>query len=578
MVAFAAKVEIAFDSGFSTPDADRSWTDVSDRAYGQIGITWGRADQFGTCEPLTCSLSLANEDGALTPGKSSSPYYPNVKLDRPIRVTITPDGGADSVRFTGYIDGWPTTWPFGTDLGSVYSQITATSRSGRLALRNAFYSDLTEFALAGGSTAIFPLDDPEGSRRADAVEGNKVLKVAGSGYKAKFSGTAVQLRGGKYLTSNVSLGSTFSVALSFLSHSRGGCDLLPANIFSQTELLAANDGTWHRLILTADAGDWKVYLDGRGVTVSVTSVDAKLTVGRPTSRRTPSAWVSDVHYYPSELTLADAAADFAAFNGGYGDITDDRLVRYAGYAGIIPAEVDADPGAVAMGATDIAGMAALDAFRVVESTEGGVLTDARDGSLRLIGRGARYYSTPSVVLSMADEEIGSDYSPTLDRFGLRNDVTGTNSASSAGGITEGDAYSRTVKDADSIDAYGTSASSVEVNAADRTEAFAAASWMVANFAEPSPRVPNLSVDLLPLDLSKSEDAMTVFVGDRIQVTGRPSQDSSGSEEFFVEGGTETWGADTAQLVWSVSPIALNDSVLIFDEPGHAWDAGYHFAR
>lgn len=578
MVACAVTVEIAFDSNFTTPAADRTWTDVSGRAYGSVSIGWGRSDQFSSCEPLTCSLSLKNDDGALTPGNAASAYYPNVKLDRPIRVTVTPEGGSDSVRFTGYVDAWPTVWPFGTDQGSVYVNLTATSRSGRLALRNALYADLTQSAVSAGATSVFPLDDPDGSTGGTSVVGDQVLKIAGSGTPAKFSGGAVQLRGGQYLTSYAPLPAEFTVALSFLSNSRGGVDLLPAETYSATELVAANDGIWHRLVLTADTGAYAVYLDGVEVAVSVTAQDTTMRIGRPSATRTPSAWVRDVAYFPTALTSGDVTADYSAFNGGYGEMTDDRLVRYAGFAGIPSAEVDADAGAVAMGATDIAGLAVVDAFRVVESTEGGVLTDARDGSLRLFGRGARYNTSPVVTLSMAAEEVGADYSPTLDRFALRNEVTGTNAATSLGAIASGESVSLTARDQDSIGEYGTASAAVEVNAVDGSEAYGAASWIVASYAEPQARIPALTVELLPLDLAQTEAALGVFVGSRVEITGRPEQDATSSIELFAEGGTETFAADGGSLTWSVSPIALNDSVLIFDSSGHEFDAGYYFGR
>lgn len=574
MVACAVTVEIAFDSNFTTPAVDRTWTDVSARAYGEVAINWGRSDQFSPCEPLTCSLSLANEDGALTPGNVSSTFYPNMKLDRPIRVTVTPAGGADSVRFTGYIDAWPTTWPFGTDLGSVYANITATSRTGRLGLRSALYDELTQHAITGGATGIWSLDEPEGAKRGLSVVGDDVLGIGGGGIPLKFAGVAVQIRGGQYLTSHLVLGTDYTVGLSFYSTSRGGKDLMPIQTTNDSALLDANDGIWHRLLLTVTSSTTGVlYLDAEEISVDFLAIrTGNLRIGF----LSPSAWVRDVHYYPSVLSAGDAADDFAAFNGGYGDTTDDRLVRYASYVEIPSAEVDADAGAVLMGATDVAGLAPLDAFRVVESTEGGVLTDARDGSLRLIGRGARYYSTPTVSLSMADEEVGADYSPTLDRFTLRNDATGTNAATNMGQIRQGESVSWNYRDEDSIAEYGTAGGSVEVNAADSSEAYAAASWLVANWSEPAPRVPNLTVDLLPLDASLVADVLDVFVGDRIEVTGRPAQDSTTSAAFFAEGGTETWGADVATITFNVSPIALADSVLRFDTD--SFDAGKIFGR
>lgn len=82
------QVEIAFDSGWATPAVDRTWTDVSDYvelAEG-IGIGIGRGDEFNIADANTLALTLDNRDGRFTPGKATSPYYPDVKIGRPIRV------------------------------------------------------------------------------------------------------------------------------------------------------------------------------------------------------------------------------------------------------------------------------------------------------------------------------------------------------------------------------------------------------------------------------------------------------------------------------------------------------------
>ena len=52
-------VEIAFDSGFATPEGSRTWTDVSDYVEGasSVDITYGRADELSTPDPNTKSLN-----------------------------------------------------------------------------------------------------------------------------------------------------------------------------------------------------------------------------------------------------------------------------------------------------------------------------------------------------------------------------------------------------------------------------------------------------------------------------------------------------------------------------------------
>ncbi|HEU4599413.1 MAG TPA: hypothetical protein VFS26_06670, partial [Solirubrobacterales bacterium] len=105
-------VEIAFNAGYGTPAASRTWTDVSDYVEldRDIEIVRGRSDERSKITPSTLTLTLNNRDGRFTAGLASSPYFPNVKIGRPIRVTATPVGGSASVRFVGYIEEWPVEW------------------------------------------------------------------------------------------------------------------------------------------------------------------------------------------------------------------------------------------------------------------------------------------------------------------------------------------------------------------------------------------------------------------------------------------------------------------------------------
>src|SRR5690348_8297358 len=120
-------VEIAFNAGWATAAGSRTWTDVSDYVEGAAGVTInvGRGDERSTADANTLTLTLDNKDGRFTAGNASSPYYPNVKLDRPIRVTATPVDGSASVRFLGFINEWPVEWE-GTD---AYAKATVTASS-----------------------------------------------------------------------------------------------------------------------------------------------------------------------------------------------------------------------------------------------------------------------------------------------------------------------------------------------------------------------------------------------------------------------------------------------------------------
>lgn len=78
-------VELATEAG-AFPAA---WTDVT--AYVQsISISRGRDDVLSGVQPGTATFTFVNNDGRFSPGYTLSPLYPNVTLQRAIRVIATP--------------------------------------------------------------------------------------------------------------------------------------------------------------------------------------------------------------------------------------------------------------------------------------------------------------------------------------------------------------------------------------------------------------------------------------------------------------------------------------------------------
>lgn len=82
-------VEVGFGSAITTPVASISWTEITSRLDMTTGVTIGNRgaqDEQSETQPTTCSFDADNSDGALTSGLDSSPYYPNVKKNVPIRI------------------------------------------------------------------------------------------------------------------------------------------------------------------------------------------------------------------------------------------------------------------------------------------------------------------------------------------------------------------------------------------------------------------------------------------------------------------------------------------------------------
>jgi hypothetical protein len=68
-----------------------TWTDITTFAntVQGVAITRGASDELSETQPGTATLTLDNADGRFTPGNASSPYYPYVRRNAPIRISVT---------------------------------------------------------------------------------------------------------------------------------------------------------------------------------------------------------------------------------------------------------------------------------------------------------------------------------------------------------------------------------------------------------------------------------------------------------------------------------------------------------
>ena len=134
--------------------------------------------------------------------------------------------------------------------------------------------------------------------------------------------------------------------------------------------------------------------------------------------------------------------------------------------------------------------------------------------------------------------------PKLDRSNLANDVTASTSA---------DGSSARAIDQTSIDEYGFARVPLDI-AGNQDAGFQAATWRVLNYSQPLPRIDSLGVDLMPLNDTLRANLMNASVGTRITLSGLPTQASSTSVDFFIEGYTEAIGPESYEFTFNVSPV------------------------
>lgn len=100
---------ISVEAAFTTaPAAAPSWTDIS--AYAQtFSVRRGRQFELDRMQTGTASVKLDNQDRRFDPTYTSSPYSPNVKPMKRVRIRATWAGLTYPV-FAGYAERWPQEW------------------------------------------------------------------------------------------------------------------------------------------------------------------------------------------------------------------------------------------------------------------------------------------------------------------------------------------------------------------------------------------------------------------------------------------------------------------------------------
>lgn len=600
-----ALYEIAFATAPNDPSP--TWVDVTQyvRARSGYTITRGRQDEFGEVQPSKCVLWFENSDGRFTAGNTSSPYYPNVKKGRRLRVTETWNA-VTYRRFTGYVDEWPVTW---TDASAVQAlaQISASSRLARLGRGVELRSIVEEEYLKDSPIAYYTFSEPEGATVAgnSSATTQQPLAAAGSGAVPTFGTatgpgtddlTAASFTGGKYLevntasplltsahttvlvecffsttSSDISLvrlstgaatGDTTEVILLKLDGS-GFLEGISASFGTTTGTTisagAVNNGATHhaaiRQTISGGTLTTTLYLDGAVADTDTFSFAAFstyswLSVGGKsfgTINGTMAHVAVTVGTTEVSTTRVDAHSD-SGLNGFSGERSDQRISRLAGYAGVPSAEVSLETGLSTSVVNQITnGKTPIALMQEIVATESGLLFDARDGTLTFHARSHRYTATSALTLSGGGAELQPNLEPKLDDQGLVNDIT----TSRDGGVT-----ARAV-DLASITDYGLYRDTIVLLTTSDNEVQDAANWKIGVGATPQVRVPTAEADVEKATSAQKALILAREIGDRITLASLPSQAPATSMDFFIEGYTEHRTAEAYRISWNLSPATAS---------------------
>lgn len=603
------RVEIAWTSGFRTPDVDRVWTDVSE--YVELDetlvINYGRSDDLSTADANDLTLTLDNTDGRFTSGNAASPYYPNVKLIRPIRVTAIIDA-VEYIRFTGYVNKWPVAWPGGGDTYAT-AAITASSRLSRLGLDSPLVNLLEQTIAASAPDLYWPITELTGSKVAKEIEGRAPdLRTGTSTPPLLGTGTSgedefpldgrpvVKVGDGTFFIDGVSYSGRleadlvppipFSGSITFglfikainpqpyvsgtdfwgffpddstgatgMAYDRPEYSTHPSELEGVHYLTFTREQTSPTTFTLTNWLDGEIIRTTSGTAAPYTQLIKVFLPAALSATNTPIQYgrfaMWDRVLTPTEI--ADIADIGLALSG---DTTDERLERYADWARIPAAEVITTPSPVQMAAMPREGGQVVTLMRQVETTEAGVLHDDREGRLVLHPRTARYNSAVALTLDTAAQTVGMDYAPKVDPSSIANVGRGTNTLGT---------IDVTYTDEPSREEYGDVAYNVETAALDDDEPLQLVAWQVNANAQPRPRAPSVTVDVLNFPDADLDDLLALDIGSKTRITNTPSQAPDATADYFTEGYTETFKEASWEMALNLSPVAPYDSVFVLDD-------------
>jgi hypothetical protein len=544
---------------------------------------------------------------------------------RKIRIFYTdPNTGVRTYRFTGYVEEWPVEWPN----GGAYSQatITATDRMARLGARLPLQSVIEQVMFSQSPSVYFRLGEESGSTSAaDSIglyANPMTILQYGSGGTLDF-GTATgpptdglpaptftraDAANGKCLYASFSKGlrcnGAISIRCSFLSSTVDnqvlvqldsefvagevglyisaagkltasakaftyippGSTLNPIQLGSPTSVA---DGLTHDAELVLDGSNAYLYLDGVLVDSDTyndrVARDALVGIriggiapGGVGSKQLLNGVISHIAVFPYTQTAAQPAEQYQATSTGFsGDSSDQRISRLAKWSGLVDADMSLDSGSSrSICFVDTTGVSALTAMQdVAEKTEGGRLFIGRDGLLTFKSRDT-VTSNPATRVTIDANLLGPESRFVMSTQGLLNDLSGKRP-------TGADIR---VFDQGSIDAYGYFRDTPEYLLTSDVELVDALNWKVAGHSQPTVQMPQAAVDLYTDTTGIAPQLRAMDIGDRITVTGLPSQAPTPTVDLIVEGYTENVGlgvwnfAANLSNYQAVRALILDDAV------------------
>jgi hypothetical protein len=564
------EVSLALGADLTADPGTWSWTDITVyvRYAPGIAITVGQRDETSQSQPAQCTLTLDNTSGRFSRRNPTGPYYPNIRLNTPLRVRVDPGTGM-AERFVGFVDEWPLRWDKSGNEKRV--EISASGVMRRLNqggdLRSALYREI----IASSPVAYWPLENvaPNSNQAANAIAGGEMFTgsidlrgtdgPAGSGEVVDLSqrgqsygripyrsSTAYRIElVGKIPAADPTAGDS-PILMEWFTEGTNSYWRLTAqsdgfyyverfsggafsNYISTTT--SAFDGQWHhfRIDFSQSGGNIAATLYRDGTSIGTGSVAGTLQWPEYLAAITFDTIADDAlpavgHYAIWSNQPTTDTADAAA--GWSGELATDRIARICAEEGItatITASIGEPLGPQPDGSV-------LTVLQDVAAADHGLLYDS-DGGIVYIAREERYNLAADMALDFNSGDIQPDWEANDDDQFIRNSITATRPDGSTGAtFTQADGP----QGSDTIGLYP---DTLNVNVADDSQLYTHAGWRVGLGTVDDFRLPQI-----PLNFARSPGLITSWltsvVGSRITAANPPSELPGGTLDLQVEGYSE----------------------------------------
>lgn len=522
-----------------------TWSDITSRVRNQqVTISRGKQNELQTFGTSSMSMVLDNRDRAFDPDYSSSPYFPNVKPARRVRVRAE----YASTRYdlwNGYIEEWPQQYAAGNVDATVPVQaFDIMALAGETELRDAAlaYVQSSTTLLAGAFRAMVDGDwyDEIGQnyvrKRAGLTQTDTQMPAVGTGTPVLLNGSTFYSTGTideRYslpvfsgLTTNqgywscwfkttgtgpsatnwsliMGSGPATSSSLRIGIDNTGrlayrGADWNPTFYPTAKSTLPVNDGAWHHLVVVQDVATEYIYIDGADVTDPATrGLNTGQENGIQVVGRATAAVPADTAFTGSILdifvgrgapTAAQVRTWYQLAKGYLPETSAERATRLLALSGFSDHATITPRPKAQVAAINTAGSTLLAELQRVADSEQGRLFADRYGRVRLDDRYWWQSTTNGRVSQATISDDGSDVpyamvTSTLSRREVQNDVTVTGSNQTRARIT----------DTSSISTYGRRTGSVSTILASQTAVEAMAEGLVALRKTPVARTGAITV-------------------------------------------------------------------------------------